>query len=107
MIDSTQITVVNNSDVPTGKLKEQYIDINVVDTLEQAEYDVLFQLCPHIFQTGDVLPGAISVDQWLNLLITDEDYVYGKNFETNQQLFILLNKDVWLECIRQRAEIQD
>lgn len=104
MVKINQITILNQSEISDDKLKEQYSDYRIVGKLAEADYDVLFQLVPHVFQLKDVLNDAICVDQWMNLLITEADYVYGKGFDTNQDLFILLNHDVFLECIRKKRE---
>lgn len=103
MVNIENITIINQSDITKEKLKEQYAEYKIAEEIQGIDYDVLFQLCPHVFQVKDVYPGAVSVDQWMNLLITEEDYIYGKGFETNQELFILMNRDVWIECINQRG----
>lgn len=100
MIPLENIAIVTETD-KISELQVQYCDCKIVDSKEEDSYDVLFQMCPHIFQVQDVEEGAVCVDQWLNLLITEEDYVYGKNFEANEAFFITCNEKVFVKKIEE------
>lgn len=98
MLPVSNLTIVADNSM-IADLQTQYNDCNVAESIEGLFYDVLFQMCPHIFQVDRVVPGAVCVDQWLNLLITENDYTYGKNFEANKEFFVRCNENVFKEKI--------
>lgn len=100
MISLEQMTIIGRVNEDTEALSSQYPDCKVVAYDKQVEHDVLFQLCQHVFMVEEIREGAVCVDQWLNLLITEQDYSYGKNYNANQEFFIMCNEPIFMECIK-------
>jgi len=97
-----QFSITCTDDKNLEKLKQQYPDCQVVSSIKEENYDVLLQMCPHIFLIGNmsIYPGAVCIDQWLNLLITENDFQYAENLGTNQELFIACNEGIMEEYMR-------
>lgn len=102
-ISVDNITIIDDGDKYGDELEAQHKDIEIVTSLEAAkrkDYDVLFQLCEHVFKVKDRVENAICVDQWKNILVSDEDFMFARNFEANQKLFVMSQEKVFMECMK-------
>lgn len=98
-VKTEQITVVADQQTNINDLQEQYPDCKIVAYGTSTTEDVLFQQCEHIFKVKEAVPNAVCVDQWMNLLITDEDFGYAKNYEANQKFFLMCQESVMMGCM--------
>lgn len=104
LISIKQLVIIGREEDDISNLAKQYPDCQVVGSDENVKYDVLFQLCSHVFEVDEVYEDAVCVDQWLNLLITEQDYVYGRNYNANQEFFVMCNESVFMECLNKRQQ---
>lgn len=89
-----------NSEEDTSKLKMQYPQYEVIDEYDCKNYDIVFKVCDHVFNVKDEIKSAVYIDKWINLIITDEDFSYCRNMESNLKLFQKCNFPVMVSQIK-------
>lgn len=65
---------------------------------EQA--DMVFHLCPYIFQVKDLTRKEIYIDGDRNCIITEDDVEAVRNYEYSKLLFLYMNQGVFLASAR-------
>lgn len=72
------------------RLKGQYKDFMVHKEMGAGDCDLTLKLCSHIFEVTDAVREGVYIDRWLNLLVSEEEFALGKNFQSSKELFIKL-----------------
>ncbi len=97
----------------SGEQKEDYvylgnflqsINSELAETDDPEKAEVVFHLCPYIFQVKDFSKKEIYIDPERNCILTDEDVEVCRNYEYSKLLFIYLNQGVFLAAARRMRE---
>ena len=96
----------------SGNQEEEYIYLRNFlqsvnpDLVEMAEEEaeVVFRLCPYIFQVGDLSRKEIYIDGDRNCILTEDDAEVCRNYQYSKLLFIYLNQGVFLAAARRMRE---
>lgn len=72
------------------------------DSPEAAE--IVFHLCPYIFQVRDLSRKEIYIDGERNCIISEDDAEAVRNYEYSKLLFLYMNQGVFLAAARQFRE---
>lgn len=73
------------------KMKQQYPEHVVTTAAEKEQYDLVLKMCSHIFEVADQQMEGVYLDQWQNLLETEEEFELAKSFKSSKEMFIRLN----------------
>ena len=95
-----------------GNQEEEYIYLRNFlqsvnpDLVEMAgeEAEVVFRLCPYIFQVEDLSRKEIYIDGDRNCILTEDDAEVCRNYQYSKLLFIYLNQGVFLAAARRMRE---
>lgn len=71
---------------------------------EQAE--VVFHLCPYIFQVKDFSLKEIYIDSERNCILNSDDVTAVQNYDYSKLLFIYMNQGVFLSAARSMRELR-
>lgn len=75
-----------------------------IKEVEQEKADVVFHLCPYIFDVQDLSRNEIYIDGERNCIITEEDADIVKNYHYSKLLHIYMNQGVLLAEARKMHE---
>ncbi|MCI5729955.1 MAG: glycosyltransferase family 2 protein [Eubacterium sp.] len=81
----------------------QSVNPDLVEMAEE-EAEVVFRLCPYIFQVGDLSRKEIYIDGDRNCILTEDDAEVCRNYQYSKLLFIYLNQGVFLAAARRMRE---
>ena len=81
----------------------QSVNPDLVEMAEE-EAEVVFHLCPYIFQVGDLSRKEIYIDGDRNCILTEDDAEVCRNYQYSKLLFIYLNQGVFLAAARRMRE---
>lgn len=81
----------------------QSVNPELVEMAEE-EAEVVFRLCPYIFQVGDLSRKEIYIDGDRNCILTEDDAEVCRNYQYSKLLFIYLNQGVFLAAARRMRE---
>lgn len=74
-------------------------ELEETENFERA--DMVFHLCPYIFQVKDLSLREIYIDSERNCIITADDAAVVQNYDYSKLLFIYMNQGVFLAAARQ------
>lgn len=81
----------------------QSVNPDLVEMAEE-EAEVVFRLCPYIFQVGDLSRKEIYIDGDRNCILTEDDAEVCRNYQYSKLLFIYMNQGVFLAAARRMRE---
>lgn len=81
----------------------QSVNPELVEMAEE-EAEVVFRLCPYIFQVGDLSRKEIYIDGDRNCILTEDDAEVCRNYQYSKLLFIYMNQGVFLAAARRMRE---
>lgn len=81
----------------------QSVNPDLVEMAEE-EAEVVFRLCPYIFQVGDLSRKEIYIDGDRNCILTEDDAEVCRNYQYSKLLFIYLNQGIFLAAARRMRE---
>lgn len=80
------------------------VNPQLVET-EKENAQIVFHLCPYIFQVKDLTRQEIYIDPDRSCIITEEDVEIVRNYEYSKMLFLYMNQEVFLAAAnRMRKE---
>lgn len=85
-----EITIIYQKE---SSLNTQFPDIKVREDISFIlENEIVFTMCEHIFKVEPADECSIYIDEYLNLIQTEEDLAYCLCYQRNKQLFIKCHK---------------
>lgn len=92
------------------EIRRLYPDCTVTEDVKsqenhQNEIKCHFTLCSHIFKLPENSVWDRYIDGWCNLVYSEEDYLYAKNFNRTRDLFILCQKGIFLDALKSGCKL--
>lgn len=79
------------------------VNSNLKETTPE-KADVVFHMCPYIFEVKDLSRGEIYIDGERNCIITEEDAEAVRNYRYCKMLFLYMNQGAFLAAVRRLRE---
>lgn len=80
----------------------------VTDTMKEAaspeEAEIVFRLCPYIFDVSDFSRKEIYIDGRRNCMITEDDALTVENYKYSKLLYLYMNQGAFIEACRRLRE---
>lgn len=75
--------------------------ITVSEKNESEKFDLEFVQCEHVNKVRKEILPKVYIDRWGNIIKSEEDYYYFRNFDNAFKLFVSTYKDIFLEGIKE------
>lgn len=72
--------------------------------VQEEQADVIFVLCPYIFEINDFSLKNIYIDNERNCILDKEDVIAVKNYQYSKLLYIYMNQGVFLSAVKRLQE---
>ncbi|MCH5265154.1 MAG: glycosyltransferase family 2 protein [Lachnospiraceae bacterium] len=80
------------------------VNPELTETEQREQADMVFHLCPYIFQVKEIPENEIMIDSDRNCIITEDDVVALQNYEYSKLLFIYMNQGAFLAAARRMRQ---